>query len=397
MQRFYGKYKSFCRDHHDPKMRGRIRVEAPYPLGTGPLNWSSWAEPCFQANSFQIPEEGDGVWIEFEAGDPSRPIWSGIWYKGAGSTTEAPFQSTHEAMVDEDGVDVETDRDHTGSGSIDNQEHKEYHDHGSGTFYTPHRFGFRSHSGHVLEFNDHPGKEGGVRLLDRLGRGIEFLSVSYTRLRSLFVSDTSGLWKDLEGANVDGANAIILSDFGNPDDHGTNPALPGYIHQSATAKKPVGVARVYTLLKDMAYSFVRMVSDPGNEHSQWGDFWGQFIRINSVSGSEYMEVHDKAGQTIRLDPVAGVIVTTDKEGNEIRMEAGKITLSAAAGNVILNVPAGSNVHVGGELGEELVTKTHLISTFNVHTHPTATGPSGPPVQQAPVTPGTDITKKAKGE
>jgi hypothetical protein len=30
-----------------------------------------------------IPEPGDGVWIEFEAGDPNWPIWSGcLWEHG---------------------------------------------------------------------------------------------------------------------------------------------------------------------------------------------------------------------------------------------------------------------------------------------------------------------------
>jgi len=27
-----------------------------------------------------VPAVGAGVWIEFEAGDPSRPIWSGCWW-----------------------------------------------------------------------------------------------------------------------------------------------------------------------------------------------------------------------------------------------------------------------------------------------------------------------------
>ena len=33
--------------------------------------------------SEDMPEPGTGVWVEFEAGDPSRPIWSGCWWGDA--------------------------------------------------------------------------------------------------------------------------------------------------------------------------------------------------------------------------------------------------------------------------------------------------------------------------
>ena len=34
-----------------------------------------------------MPPSGAGVWMEFEQGDPSFPIWTGCWY---GSATEVP-------------------------------------------------------------------------------------------------------------------------------------------------------------------------------------------------------------------------------------------------------------------------------------------------------------------
>ena len=45
----------------------------------------SWALPCVPyagttSGFFAIPPVGAGIWIEFEAGDVSRPIWSGAWW-----------------------------------------------------------------------------------------------------------------------------------------------------------------------------------------------------------------------------------------------------------------------------------------------------------------------------
>ena len=49
-----------------------------------------WALPCLPLagpgmGAYLIPEVGAGVWVEFEAGDPSYPIWSGCYW-GDGQT-----------------------------------------------------------------------------------------------------------------------------------------------------------------------------------------------------------------------------------------------------------------------------------------------------------------------
>lgn len=80
--RFYGKYRGIVSDNDDTETLGRIRARVPEVLAEVE---SPWALPCVpyagpNQGLFAIPPVGAGVWIEFEAGDPSRPIWSGAWW-----------------------------------------------------------------------------------------------------------------------------------------------------------------------------------------------------------------------------------------------------------------------------------------------------------------------------
>lgn len=40
-----------------------------------------YAKPCFSTGTFFVPEIGDKVWVEFIAGDPESPLWTGTWYQ----------------------------------------------------------------------------------------------------------------------------------------------------------------------------------------------------------------------------------------------------------------------------------------------------------------------------
>jgi len=80
--RFYGKYRGIVNDDQDPDNLGRIRAQVPEVLQDV---ITPWALPCTpyagpDQGLYAIPPVGAGVWIEFEAGDPSRPIWSGTWW-----------------------------------------------------------------------------------------------------------------------------------------------------------------------------------------------------------------------------------------------------------------------------------------------------------------------------
>jgi uncharacterized protein involved in type VI secretion and phage assembly len=87
--KFYGKYRGTVTINIDPEQRGRIMAMVPDVLGLIP---SSWAMPCFpiagkQQGTYFIPQIGAGVWVEFENGDPSYPIWTGCFW---GAVAEVP-------------------------------------------------------------------------------------------------------------------------------------------------------------------------------------------------------------------------------------------------------------------------------------------------------------------
>lgn len=109
--RFYGKYRGLVINNQDPLQLGRIQALVPEVLGETP---GGWASPCAPyagptCGFFAIPPISAGVWVEFEAGDVSRPIWSGAWW-GAGDTpldeTAIPVQPTTKILRSDFGLIV---------------------------------------------------------------------------------------------------------------------------------------------------------------------------------------------------------------------------------------------------------------------------------------------------
>jgi len=81
--RFYGKYRGVVTDVDDDTKRGRIKAKVPSVLGE---HKTGWCMPCVpyagpQAGQLFLPEVGAGVWIEFEGGDVSYPIWTGCYWR----------------------------------------------------------------------------------------------------------------------------------------------------------------------------------------------------------------------------------------------------------------------------------------------------------------------------
>jgi hypothetical protein len=79
--RFYGKYRGVVSDV-DPKT---CRIKATVPSVYGDVE-SGWCMPCVpyagpNVGIAFLPETGSAVWIEFEGGDVSYPIWSGCFWR----------------------------------------------------------------------------------------------------------------------------------------------------------------------------------------------------------------------------------------------------------------------------------------------------------------------------
>jgi uncharacterized protein involved in type VI secretion and phage assembly len=79
--RYYGKYRGIVVNNTDPTRRGRLEVLVPAVMGDQPV----WALPCApyggaNVGLYMIPEPDTGVWVEFEAGDSSYPIWVGCYW-----------------------------------------------------------------------------------------------------------------------------------------------------------------------------------------------------------------------------------------------------------------------------------------------------------------------------
>lgn len=84
--KFFGKYRATVLQNVDPEQRGRVQVQFGDRFGLFP---STWALPSFplaatQAGIVAVPPIRASVWIEFEAGDPDYPIWTGMFYESAG-------------------------------------------------------------------------------------------------------------------------------------------------------------------------------------------------------------------------------------------------------------------------------------------------------------------------
>jgi uncharacterized protein involved in type VI secretion and phage assembly len=85
-----------------------------------------WAMPCVPYAGSGVgfcclPDPGTGVWVEFEAGDPSYPIWSGCFWGDGDLPAGAPevkFLITNQLELKLDDANNQLDAVSSGGGQV---------------------------------------------------------------------------------------------------------------------------------------------------------------------------------------------------------------------------------------------------------------------------------------
>jgi hypothetical protein len=76
-KRFYGVYRGTVTSFKDPSGQKRVKATVPQVLGQAPTDWMWCRDDSSQ--SAVPPAVGQGIWVMFEGGDPSFPIWIGTF------------------------------------------------------------------------------------------------------------------------------------------------------------------------------------------------------------------------------------------------------------------------------------------------------------------------------
>jgi hypothetical protein len=103
---FFGKYRATVIDSADPTTSGRLRVDVP-AVGVSAV-WAEASIPPVPTGLLRLPQSGDTVWVEFEAGDQTKPIWTGATWDSGGPPAELTLEAFAELTLRAPLVRLET-------------------------------------------------------------------------------------------------------------------------------------------------------------------------------------------------------------------------------------------------------------------------------------------------
>ena len=107
--RFFGKYRGVVTDVDAGTLR--IKAKVPAVLVDQPTGWARACVPFAgpRMGIAFLPEIGAGVWIEFEGGDVSYPIWAGCYWRSGELPEDA--KPKVKAIVTKEGLKILLDDD----------------------------------------------------------------------------------------------------------------------------------------------------------------------------------------------------------------------------------------------------------------------------------------------
>ena len=94
--RFFGMYRATVKANMDPLNLGRLQLAVP---GVPGASAQSWARPCISYAAgdegfFALPPVGANMWVMFEAGNASDPIWMGGFWDQSNRPPAKPATET---------------------------------------------------------------------------------------------------------------------------------------------------------------------------------------------------------------------------------------------------------------------------------------------------------------
>ena len=124
--RFYGKYRGTVTRVDSSTLRIKAKVPSVL-LGQE----TGWCTACFPyagpgVGLVFLPEEGAGVWIEFEGGDVSQPIWTGCYLRAGEAPDDAApsvkvivTKANHRIVLNDESETIEIRDDHDNIVTLD--------------------------------------------------------------------------------------------------------------------------------------------------------------------------------------------------------------------------------------------------------------------------------------
>ena len=94
---YFGKYTGIVKDNSDDEKRGHLQLSVPALFPSDDLVLARAALPF---GYYFVPENEAKVWVEFEGGESTLPLWTGLQYVPGEWTTAAQTKTPEKRVIE---------------------------------------------------------------------------------------------------------------------------------------------------------------------------------------------------------------------------------------------------------------------------------------------------------